>query len=434
MGRYSSSPEDRRRRKPSYSSDSSDDSDSSSPDRKKSRRSRSDERQQKRKSKHQKNTSCRSRSRSNDRSRRNHSRSSESHSGSSSISRSRSRSFDKRRSRSRSPIRERKSNGRMHSDRKSAHLPKRYRSRSPRPDASSYRRDREGYTYGHDDRVSSMRFSERDEGNNGGGGGRFGHFQGHGGGGRYNRGHNGMLPDFFDRRREERERIGEIGIPECWGHSPSHATLTGSESGSDSENSAENSDSSSGAKRKRSKKKKKKERKHKKKSSKSKKNKKKKSKKKKKETESSASESEEEEPMWLEKTAHTAEDEDDEVVGPRPYQPENTLNRMDYGKALLPGEGAAMAAYIAEGKRIPRRGEIGLTSEEIDSFEQSGYVMSGSRHRRMEAVRLRKENQIYSADEKRALANFNHEERSKREKKILTQMKEMIRKKTENKH
>lgn len=36
----------------------------------------------------------------------------------------------------------------------------------------------------------------------------------------------------------------------------------------------------------------------------------------------------------------------------------------------------------------------------------------------MEAVRLRKENQIYSADEKRALANFNHEERSKREKKI----------------
>lgn len=224
-----------------------------------------------------------------------------------------------------------------------------------------------------------------------------------------------------------------MGIPECWGHSPSHATLTVSES--DSGNSAENSDSSSGAKRKRSKKKKKKERKHKKKSSKSKKNKKKKSKKKKKkETESSASESEkEEEPMWLEKTVHRSEDEDEEV-GPQPYQPENTVNRMDYGKALLPGEGAAMAAYIAEGKRIPRRGEIGLTSEEIDGFEQSGYVMSGSRHRRMEAVRLRKENQIYSADEKRALANFNHEERSKREKKILTQMKEMIRKKTENKH
>ena len=50
-----------------------------------------------------------------------------------------------------------------------------------------------------------------------------------------------------------------------------------------------------------------------------------------------------------------------------------------YGKALLPGEGAAMAAYIAEGKRIPRRGEIGLTSNEITAFEDAGYVMSGSR-------------------------------------------------------
>ncbi len=50
-----------------------------------------------------------------------------------------------------------------------------------------------------------------------------------------------------------------------------------------------------------------------------------------------------------------------------------------YGRALLPGEGAAMAAFVAEGKRIPRRGEIGLTSDEIVTFEDAGYVMSGSR-------------------------------------------------------
>ena len=55
------------------------------------------------------------------------------------------------------------------------------------------------------------------------------------------------------------------------------------------------------------------------------------------------------------------------------------LSQKDFGRALLPGEGAAMAAYIAEGKRIPRRGEIGLTSEEIANFESVGYVMSGSR-------------------------------------------------------
>jgi hypothetical protein len=38
-----------------------------------------------------------------------------------------------------------------------------------------------------------------------------------------------------------------------------------------------------------------------------------------------------------------------------------------------------MAAYVQEGKRIPRRGEIGLQSEEIELFENVGYVMSGSR-------------------------------------------------------
>lgn len=48
------------------------------------------------------------------------------------------------------------------------------------------------------------------------------------------------------------------------------------------------------------------------------------------------------------------------------------------------------------------------------------------RHRRMEAVRLRKENQIYSADEKRALAMFSKEERQKRENRILSQFRDMI--------
>ena len=38
-----------------------------------------------------------------------------------------------------------------------------------------------------------------------------------------------------------------------------------------------------------------------------------------------------------------------------------------------------MAAYVAEGKRIPRRGEIGLNCGEIQDFEEVGYVMSGSR-------------------------------------------------------
>lgn len=126
---------------------------------------------------------------------------------------------------------------------------------------------------------------------------------------------------------------------------------------------------------------------------------------------------------------------DEHIVGPE--APLTHLSQDDkplnYGHALLPGEGAAMAEYVKAGKRIPRRGEIGLTSDEIASFEQSGYVMSGSRHRRMEAVRLRKENQIYSADEKRALASFNQEERRKRENKILSSFREMVYRKTKGK-
>ena len=41
---------------------------------------------------------------------------------------------------------------------------------------------------------------------------------------------------------------------------------------------------------------------------------------------------------------------------------------------------------------------MGLSAEEIEQYETAGYVMSGSRHQRMNAVRLRKENQIYSAE------------------------------------
>lgn len=104
----------------------------------------------------------------------------------------------------------------------------------------------------------------------------------------------------------------------------------------------------------------------------------------------------------------------------------STLNSRDFGKALLPGEGSAMAGYITEGKRIPRRGEIGLTSDEIKRFEEQGFVMSGSRHRLMEAVRIRKEGQIYSAEDKRLLAELNKEERAKKTEKTEDYLNRLI--------
>ncbi|KXN90452.1 hypothetical protein AN958_04124 [Leucoagaricus sp. SymC.cos] len=113
-------------------------------------------------------------------------------------------------------------------------------------------------------------------------------------------------------------------------------------------------------------------------------------------------------------------DSDDSDVGPRPLPKATATKKLDeraYGGALLRGEGSAMAAFLQEGTdvRIPRRGEIGLTSGEIAQFENVGYVMSGSRHRRMNAVRMRKENQVISAEEKRGILKLQREERERRE-------------------
>lgn len=85
-----------------------------------------------------------------------------------------------------------------------------------------------------------------------------------------------------------------------------------------------------------------------------------------------------------------------------------------------------MAAYVASGQRIPRRGEIGLEAGEIERFEGLGYVMSGARHARMNAIRVRKENQVYSAEEKAALALYNAEEAAKKEAKVLSDMQRLV--------
>lgn len=67
--------------------------------------------------------------------------------------------------------------------------------------------------------------------------------------------------------------------------------------------------------------------------------------------------------------------ENDKVcqIGPMPLlYDKNMQHRTNYGSQLLPGEGAAIAYYIQSGKRIPRRGEVGLTSEDIEKYEGLG--------------------------------------------------------------
>ncbi|GMP89205.1 hypothetical protein CsSME_00040878 [Camellia sinensis var. sinensis] len=94
--------------------------------------------------------------------------------------------------------------------------------------------------------------------------------------------------------------------------------------------------------------------------------------------------------------------------------------------ALRPREGDAIAQYVQQGKRIPRRGEVGLSVEEIQKFKSLGYVMSGSRHQMINAIRIRKENQVYSAEDKGALAMFNYKEKAKREQKVMADLQRLV--------
>ncbi|KAJ8613150.1 hypothetical protein CTAYLR_004804 [Chrysophaeum taylorii] len=118
--------------------------------------------------------------------------------------------------------------------------------------------------------------------------------------------------------------------------------------------------------------------------------------------------------------------ESDEEYGPAPPPKSVARGAVNYGGALRPGEGAAIAQYVQKNMRIPRRGEVGWQGDEIEKLESVGYVMSGSRHARMNAVRMRKENQVHSAEEKRALALIAFEEKQQRENKIMGEFREML--------
>jgi hypothetical protein len=58
------------------------------------------------------------------------------------------------------------------------------------------------------------------------------------------------------------------------------------------------------------------------------------------------------------------EDSDDDDFGPAPLPQSQAAAAngagagSEYGKALLPGEGQAIAQYVQQNLRIPRRGEI----------------------------------------------------------------------------
>lgn len=105
--------------------------------------------------------------------------------------------------------------------------------------------------------------------------------------------------------------------------------------------------------------------------------------------------------------------------------------KAQYGKALLPGEGEAIANFAKEGKRIPRRGEVGISAEDIEKLENVGFVMSGNRHKRMNAIRMRKENQVLTAEEEKMAAVEKAEARKQKEVETVQELKTLVLKKKE---
>ena len=126
-------------------------------------------------------------------------------------------------------------------------------------------------------------------------------------------------------------------------------------------------------------------------------------------------------------TAPQQDSSDDEGPMPLPEGQQAQQQSADYGKALRPGEGAAIAAYVQKNMRVPRRGEIGLKSTEIEKLRGRGL-----RHVRL-APRAHErrahpegEPGVYSAEEKRALTLITFEEKQQAENKTMAQFRDML--------
>ena len=76
------------------------------------------------------------------------------------------------------------------------------------------------------------------------------------------------------------------------------------------------------------------------------------------------------------------DDDDDNNMGPMKLPQSNAAGGSQGGggggkvfdKAILLGEGQAIAQYVQQNLRIPRHGEIGYTGDEIEQYEKSGHV------------------------------------------------------------
>eukprot|EP00388_Colpodella_angusta_P016698 GDKJ01041359.1.p1 GENE.GDKJ01041359.1~~GDKJ01041359.1.p1 ORF type:complete len:279 (-),score=44.48 GDKJ01041359.1:238-1074(-) len=130
------------------------------------------------------------------------------------------------------------------------------------------------------------------------------------------------------------------------------------------------------------------------------------------------------------------QDEDsDSSFGPQPIHhstmADKRIQQILVRQGLFKGEAEGMAAFARDGKRIPRRGEIGMDASQIEKLENIGYVMSGNRNKRMNAIRIEKEQKVLNLEKDRIASLQKIEQKFMKEHEQLAEFREILSKQNE---
>lgn len=87
--------------------------------------------------------------------------------------------------------------------------------------------------------------------------------------------------------------------------------------------------------------------------------------------------------------------------------------------------GINFSEFFKDGKRIPLRGQEGMSVDQILAFERAGYKMSGYNKRQTEATYMKAERKVYTQEEKRMLEKHSLDDRKQKEKDKMEQFKNL---------
>merc|ERR1712113_574868 len=88
--------------------------------------------------------------------------------------------------------------------------------------------------------------------------------------------------------------------------------------------------------------------------------------------------------------------------------------------------GLNFTEFFQNGKRIPLRGQEGMSVDQIEAFERAGYKMSANHKRQVEAHYMRMERKVYTPEEKAMLERYSKNDRDAKSKEQLEQFRSFV--------